>query len=77
MSMEDNASAGLLEAKEFEHILKSNGEPLKSTELDEVLKLVSLKNNRDIDYEGMATFSFIFFTILIKFSSKSKKKFDF
>lgn len=60
LSMEEDANSGLLEAKEFEHILKTSGEPLKSTELDEVLKLVNLKNNRDIDYEGLAYYTNLF-----------------
>ena len=53
LSLEEGYSnAGLLDAKEIEHILTQNGEPLKAAEVDELFKLVNLQNNRDIDYEG-------------------------
>ena len=42
----------ILKFEELEHILMSNGEPMKQSDLDEVFKVVSLHNGTDIDYEG-------------------------
>merc|ERR1711973_926712 len=52
---EGDYNSGLLNIKELEHILMSNGEPMKQSDLDEVFKVVSLHNGTDIDYEDLIT----------------------